>query len=83
MSLASYKNPESLSEGGLELLIQLVNTYIISEVFNWIIIFLASEYYPNIDFNKNVIKGGARSDYHIVDYILLSNKILNSGLQIN
>ena len=82
MGLTSNKDSESLRKCCFQLLIQLVNTNIVCEIFDRVLVVLAPEDHTDIYFYKDVIKGGAWLDHHIVNDILLSDQVLNSGLQV-
>jgi hypothetical protein len=72
MSFLSDQNSDTLSQGSLELLIKLVNTYSVAKIMNGIIIILASENYTNIESHKNIIEGRASSYRKFIGDVLLS-----------
>lgn len=77
MGLSSNENSDSLGNGSLKLLIELVDTDSVDEVSNIFIVGFASENDSNIQGNKNVVIGWTSSDWEFVVDILLSDQELD------
>jgi len=77
MCFTSDKDSNSLSQSSFKLLIELVDTDSVHEVVDWLVIWFTSEYYCNIEGNKDIIICGAGSHRELVCHILLSNKELD------
>jgi hypothetical protein len=81
VGLSTSENADSLGDGSLDLLVQLVNTDVINEGLNRFVVFLAFENRTDLDFDENVVIGGAGLHIHLEDYVLLGDKVLDLGLQ--
>jgi len=80
ISLSSSEYTNTLSDSGLDLLVELIDTDIVDELLNRLVVFLATEDSANLDFDEDVIVGGAALHVKLVDHVLLSNKVLNLSL---
>jgi len=79
MGLASDEHSDPLGDGGLQLLIQLVDADSVTEVEDRVVIWLASENYSDVKSNKDVVVGWASSNWELVSDVLLGHKELNLG----
>jgi hypothetical protein len=79
MSLSSDEHSNSLGQGGLELLIQLIDTDSVHEVTNGLLIILALEHDGDIHGDEDIIVGWAGSNRELVDDVLLSDQELDLG----
>jgi hypothetical protein len=77
---SACQHTDSFSYSSLYLLVELINTDIVDEILNRFVITLAPENSTDLDLNEDVIKGGARFDIHLKNYVLLSHKVLYLGL---
>ena len=79
MGLATDQNSDSLGEGGLELLVQLIDTDSVNEVSDVIIVFFALEDNSNVQGNEDIVVRWASANREFVDNVLLSYKELDLG----
>ena len=68
---------DSLSDGGLDLLIKLIDADVVYELLNASLFILAFENSSYFNFNENIIESGTRFDCQFKYYMLLSHEVLN------
>jgi hypothetical protein len=78
--LSACQHTDSFSYSSLDLLVKLIDTDIVDEVFNRFVITLAPENSTDLDLNEDIVEGGARFDIHLKNYVLLGHKVLYLGL---
>lgn len=77
MGFASDQYSYSFSDGGLQLLIELVDADSVTEVENRILIFLAFEHNCDVKSNEDVIKSWTGANREAVDNVLFRDQKLN------
>ena len=74
------QNSDSLSDGSLDLLVELVNAYVVDESLDGVIIIHALEDCCYIDLDEDIVVGGARPHLQVEHYVLLGHQVLDLGL---
>ena len=77
MGLSSDQNSNSFGKSSLKLLIQLVNTDLVNEVVDGIVVWLASEDDTDIEGNEHIVVCWCGSNWELVSNILLSYQELD------